>query len=402
MNRACQACASSRARIEPARQAQRLAQHVGRFLPAGDEIDARGEIKARAGAHRFARESFERRRQRAVARQLERQVEWQQPAQVVRFERDHVAVAAAAKFDRRRFAAALQVSRRCAPGLAVVVVEHGTAPVEQRFFRHRAGKLDTESDGAGLDQVVQRSGGHLARQAGEAGVGVLRQAPERSGDARKQQEGDEHERDSLGEQHRGVAQDARDRLGAAMQADQRRGEQGRGEQQPEAGRNALRVEVMREEQKEAEHDDDDGIAPRAHLHRFEGNEQIEERHAGVAAEQRAILPADAGDTGDDEQDEHAARRQGAAAAPQPGAPEQNAAGKQREPEWLMFGMRRRRRDSDREQPGDGALLDGRRVSLIRHTRPAPQGKRRNARYPDPDGLPGRAGASRNGSARLRR
>jgi hypothetical protein len=63
--------------------------------------------------------------------------------------------------------------------------------------------------------------------------------------------------------------DGGDRLGTAVQPDQAAGEQGDGGQQPGAGGDALRVEVMGEQQKIAEHDDHQRVAPAAHLERFE-------------------------------------------------------------------------------------------------------------------------------------
>ena len=75
-----------------------------------------------------------------------------------------------------------------------------------------------------------------------------------------------------------------------MQADQCGGEQGSGGEQPNPGWNALRIEVMGEQQEEAEHDDDHGVASRSHFHGFQRHEEDEQGDPGVPAKQGVKLP----------------------------------------------------------------------------------------------------------------
>ena len=55
---------------------------------------------------------------------------------------------------------------------------------------------------------------------------------------------------------------------------------------------------MGEQKEVAEHDDNQRIAPAARLERFSGHQQDEQRDAGVAAKERAVVQGDAHDTGE--------------------------------------------------------------------------------------------------------
>jgi hypothetical protein len=57
-------------------------------------------------------------------------------------------------------------------------------------------------------------------QAAQPGMGVLRQSPERTRDAREKQIEDQHERQGLQQQAGGLPGSRRDWLGTAMQPDQ--------------------------------------------------------------------------------------------------------------------------------------------------------------------------------------
>jgi hypothetical protein len=92
-------------------------------------------------------------------------------------------------------------------------------------------------------------------------MGVLRQSPERTRDAREKQIENEQERQGLQQQQGGLPGNRRDRLGTAMQPDQGACQQGHGDQQPETGGDALRVEIVRQQEEIAEHDDHQGITP---------------------------------------------------------------------------------------------------------------------------------------------
>ena len=93
-----------------------------------------------------------------------------------------------------------------------------------------------------------------------------------------------------------------------MQADQRGSEQGGGAEQPEAGRDALRIEIVGEQQKETEHDHYQRITPGTHFHLLERHEADQQGHAGIATEQRAVFQADARAANDDQQHQRPAFR----------------------------------------------------------------------------------------------
>ena len=144
-----------------------------------------------------------------------------------------------------------------------------------------------------------------------------------------------------------------------MNADQRGNEHGGGGEQPQAGRNALRVEIVGEQQEETEHDDDHGVASRAHFHRFQGHEQEEQSDAGIPAEQGAELPANAGNAGGNEQRQQPAIGERRVALPQIGAPEQQEAAQYGEPERQVAGVRRGGGQRGGQQPREGALIERR-------------------------------------------
>ncbi len=77
-----------------------------------------------------------------------------------------------------------------------------------------------------------------------------------------------------------------------MQADQRGGGQGEGGKQPCAGGDALRVEVMGEQQEVAKHHDHQGVASCPGFQRLAGHEQDKQGDTGIAAEQSAVMKTD--------------------------------------------------------------------------------------------------------------
>lgn len=204
------------------------------------------------------------------------------------------------------------------------------------------------------------------------------------------------------EHQRGVAGDAAQWLGSSVQADQGGGEQRAGGQQPQPGRDALRIEVMGQQQEEAKHDDDHGVAPRTHLHRFERHEEDEQRDAGIASEERAELPGDAGGAGQRQQGQQPACRQRRLALPQPPLPNDQAGGRQRQPGRQMQRVRHGcgDGDGDGDQPGKLAVAqgDGRARLTRAHRAPAPRGRRRGA----PGQCGGSASAGRSATTVVRR
>ena len=132
-------------------------------------------------------------------------------------------------------------------------------------------------------------------------MGILGNAPQRPLDAWKKQKENQHEGQCLGEEQPGVTQQFARCLCAAMQADQCGGKQGAGTEQPKAGGNVLCVEVMGQQEEEAEHDDDQRITSAAHFQLFECHEKEQQGDAGIATKQGAEFPADPGAADDDQE-----------------------------------------------------------------------------------------------------
>ena len=109
---------------------QRPFQQAWSFLTVDNEVDCRREGIAPPADERFSDTGFKRGRKSTSIRQRHWQVERQKPALIVRFECRYVAVGLAPGFDDGRLVRPLQGVCLAAPGLTVVVVEHGAAPVE--------------------------------------------------------------------------------------------------------------------------------------------------------------------------------------------------------------------------------------------------------------------------------
>ena len=138
-------------------------------------------------------------------------------------------------------------------------------------------------------------------------MGVLRQAPERAGNARKEQVEHEHEGNRLQHQRRGVPHDHRRRARrSAVQADEGRREQRRRGEQPETGGNALRFEVVRQQQEVAEGQQYRGIPPAAQFEQLHRHEENQQGDARLAPEQGAVLGEDRAAGRSDEQDKQPA------------------------------------------------------------------------------------------------
>ena len=156
------------------RQGEGPGQERGGFVTVGVRRARRSEGKARTAAHRLAAQRFETRGKQAVGGAGKRQVERQQPALVVRFERRGVAVDRAVGFEARRGRGVAERCRGAGPGQSVVVFEHRPAPVALKRGRWRAVEAGAKGDGAGTDQGVERARCHAVGEAGHSGVGIAR------------------------------------------------------------------------------------------------------------------------------------------------------------------------------------------------------------------------------------
>ena len=154
----------TRPRIAAGGELQGLFEQQWLFLAAGDVINGRGEAETGAGNYRLRRTSLQAGREPDVFRQFQRQVECQQPALVMGFQRDRIGNGAALRLDSCLLSAGAHGSRSrrlCVepgtPGLAIVSVEHRAAPVKLVLLRYFAAKVSAKSDFTRLDQIVQRS-----------------------------------------------------------------------------------------------------------------------------------------------------------------------------------------------------------------------------------------------------
>jgi hypothetical protein len=222
-------------------------------------LGLRAHFVAQALAHGFSCVELKIRGGESVRGQLRGKFEREQPGLVVRFQRDGVAVGRTVG-DRRvgEFGGDRFVAR--APGAAVEARQNRTAPVHLALLRHRAGEFRAEGDGVGLDQVVDGAGRHVVRQPGEAAVGVGRQSPERAGNAREEDEEDQHEGQRL-RQHQPGQADERNRTGLGIdEAGECGGGDGQGADHGECDGDRLVLEELREREEVGEQDDGESVA----------------------------------------------------------------------------------------------------------------------------------------------
>ena len=83
---------------------------------------------------------------------------------------------------------------------------------------------------------------------------------------------------------------------------------------------------MSEQQEEAEHDDNDGIAPAGHFHWLQCHEQGQHGYARIAAKERAVFEIDACGACGNDQRQQPARWQSPVFLPEPGAERERQAG----------------------------------------------------------------------------
>jgi hypothetical protein len=147
-----------RAGIESRRHALRAPQQARALLRLGLRRDHRRELVAQPRAHGAGRDQLAVEAHAAALGQAGRGFQGEQPGAVVRLEHDLVTVRGFAALRRHELD---QVGRADAPGAAVEVPQHRTAPVALLRLRRVAVEL-----GAKRDRVRLREAGQGARRHG--------------------------------------------------------------------------------------------------------------------------------------------------------------------------------------------------------------------------------------------
>ena len=337
----------ARARVAAFRHAQRAAQRaIGLARPRLGRRH-RAELVAQACAHRSRRNDLAVEAHARALGQARRGLEREQPVTVVRLEHDLVAVHAAPAVRRDEIG---QEARPDAPGASVEVPQHRPAPVARRVWRRRALELGAKCDRIRERQARQRARAHGLREAGHAGVGVLRQAPQRALHAREEHE--EHERRGRGmrEQERGGAQVGARRALRRGEADQRGGEQEHRQSHGRRGRDGLGIQKVGDHQEVAEERGERGVAVGARLEQLQSGEQHEEQDPGLAPEQHAELDPHAEHRHRGDAEDQPARRQRRAVERKIHAPAIEAQREQRQPPRRALRVRRDHQHERRDQP----------------------------------------------------
>jgi hypothetical protein len=164
---------------------------------------------------------------------------------------------------------AQELGRADAPGAAVEIRHHRPAPVElvpRRRFRLEFG---TERYRVRKRERADRPGRHRFRQPGHAGVGVLRQAPQRPLNAGKQEKQEQHHRSRLGEHATGRLQVLGQGPLRRAEPDERGGCDDHGEQHQPCNRDGLRIEEICERDEINEERHHENVARGARLQQLQ-------------------------------------------------------------------------------------------------------------------------------------
>jgi hypothetical protein len=317
-----------RLRVESGRQQQRAAQLARVLLQPRGRGDHRRHVIAQPRPHQRAREQLPVGGEAGVFRHARRGLQREQPVAVVRLEHHAVTVGRAPACRRGE---AREKLHSDAPGAAVEVPQHRAAPVAQRRRWRVALELGAERDRVGKREARKAARAHRLRKPAHAGIGVLRQAPQRPLHARKQHEQRERRGRRMRQQYgRGLQVGARRAAGRAK-ADQRRreGEQRRCHEQRRGDR--LCVQEIRDDQEIAEKSGRRGVAVGARLEQLQAREQHQQQDAGLAAEKRAVFDPHAEHRHRGHADHQPARGQRRPVDRVMNAPAVQAQGEQREP-----------------------------------------------------------------------
>ena len=274
------------ARIEARRQALRPAQVVARLLRLGRALDDRGDLVAHPGAQRHERDDLAVVEVTRPVRDARRGLQREQPVAVVRLDQHRVLVTRAVAPGWRQIG---EPGRSQAPGMAVEVPQHRAAPVERTAARRIARELDAERDRIRERQLRQASRCHRVREPADAGIGVLRQAPERPLDAGKQHEQHQRGRHRLPEQQPRRAQVGARCAARGGEADQREDAGGDRGAHAERGRDRLRVQEIGDGEEPGQEHDRRRIALVARFEQLQAGEQHQQHDPRRAPEQGAEL-----------------------------------------------------------------------------------------------------------------
>lgn len=152
------------------------------------------QIIALAPSHRSLRKQPHIAGQARIGARLVDRFEAHEEAFSMRLEHHRVMIGFAQPFDRPCHAAA-DGSRALAS--AVGAPEHRSAPVHFGGQWRGAGELHSKRDLVGRDEVVDVADGHVFAEAANRTVSIVRQTSQWPWNARKQHEGDEHDRHGL-------------------------------------------------------------------------------------------------------------------------------------------------------------------------------------------------------------
>ena len=328
-----------RARVVAVGQLQRPLEHGFTVVRAIGRLKPRTHVVAHAAAYRGRAQQLHVARGDRARRPLHRHFKRKQPAFVVRLQGYGVFDG---RFPDRQFIGVEHKTWR-RPGSAVVIPQHGTAPVQRARFGNAIAELGTKRDGIGQDQAVETARAHAVGKPAEAGMGIVRQAPQRPLDAGKEQEQHQHQGQGLQQQQSGAPR----RLAPAgpcpgeLHADQHDNQQPGAAEHVKRCCDGLRKQEIGDQQKETEEAEQDTVAQCARFQHLEREHHHEQCDAGITAEQGAVFDQDAGCRCKGQQTEQPFSRGGQAAARQINAPEHDDGNQCSEPQRQSRQMSRR-------------------------------------------------------------
>ena len=253
----------------------------GRQFVVVAPVRIRDHVVAGATANRFRIQQLKVTGEARRLRGCRWQIECEQPAPAVRFDGDGVVDHRPQAFDHARRATA---KARGGPAVAVEIPHHRAAPIELIGPRDLGAKTCAQGDCIRGQQFADAARRHFIRQASGAGEGVLRHAPERPRNARKQHKQYQHQGQRLHQQHAGAAElvAIAGLLLPELKADQGCGDDPHYDQQIGCHCDRLRIQKIGDDHKIAEEDENHGVAQRHHFKEFEDQHHHQQGDAGIA------------------------------------------------------------------------------------------------------------------------
>ena len=227
------------------------------------------------------------------------------------------------------------------PASPVVIAKYRAAPVERCRWRHCVLELHAKCNFRRQRQLGDLARLHAVGQSSARACRIARHAPERTLDAREENE--EHERQRRGQQKQaqGHGQSfAQRRMGAGELERHLRAQDGddTGGGKERRG-DGLGIKEIGQQHEEAEKDHDEQLAPRPHFQQFQRQQQHQHADAGLASEKGAVTLVNPEHEQQRQGQQQPARRHAIAAKGDPAPPEQQRAGRQRDPGRQVPGMR---------------------------------------------------------------